>query len=62
MEDAVQERFKRELTSLHNTIASGMILKLVSEMQHRVSSKPLDKVAGLVYLFQTDTIPIYDTE
>ncbi len=39
-----------------------MVLDLFSEMQKRVSTKPLDKVAGLVYLFQTDSIPIYDVE
>ncbi|KAK0447574.1 hypothetical protein EV421DRAFT_2017216 [Armillaria borealis] len=27
-----------------------------------VSTKPLDKVAGLVYLLRTDSIPIYDAE
>ncbi|KAK0447551.1 hypothetical protein EV421DRAFT_147790 [Armillaria borealis] len=31
-------------------------------MQNRVSTKPVDKVAGLVYLLQTDSIPIYDAE
>ncbi|KAK0184863.1 hypothetical protein F5146DRAFT_1006281 [Armillaria mellea] len=31
-------------------------------MRHRVSTKPLDQVAGLVYLLQTDFIPIYDAK
>ncbi|KAK0230046.1 hypothetical protein IW262DRAFT_1488509 [Armillaria fumosa] len=38
------------------------ILGLVSKMKHRVSTKPLDKVAGLVYPLRTDFIPIYDTK
>ncbi len=29
-------------------------------MRDRVSTKPLDKVAGLVYLLRTHFIPIYD--
>ncbi|KAK0462121.1 hypothetical protein IW261DRAFT_1348527, partial [Armillaria novae-zelandiae] len=35
---------------------------LVSEMSHRVSTKPLDKVAGLVNLLRTGSIPIYNTK
>ncbi|PBK94162.1 hypothetical protein ARMGADRAFT_1079645 [Armillaria gallica] len=31
-------------------------------MQHRVSTKPSDKVTGLVYLLETQSIPIYDAE
>ncbi|KAK0421939.1 hypothetical protein EV421DRAFT_1866911 [Armillaria borealis] len=39
-----------------------MTLEIVAQMQHRVSTKPLDKVAGLVYLLRTHSIPIYDAE
>ncbi|KAK0230040.1 hypothetical protein IW262DRAFT_1477675 [Armillaria fumosa] len=41
---------------------SPSILDLVSEMKHGVSTKPLDKVAGLVNLLKTNSIPIYDAE
>ncbi|KAK0447541.1 hypothetical protein EV421DRAFT_1706335, partial [Armillaria borealis] len=58
IDEEVQRRFKR----LRNIIQYGTCLGLVSEMQHRVSTKPLDKVAGLVYLLKTDSIPIYDAE
>ncbi len=62
LEEEVRRRFDGQLTSLRNIIRYGTSLDLVSEMQHRVSTKPLDKVAGLVYLLKTDSIPIYDTE
>ncbi len=58
----VRKRFDEQLISLQKIIASGGALHLVSQMQHRVSKKPLDKVAGLVYLLQTYSIPIYDVE
>ncbi len=32
------------------------------EMQNRVSTKPLDNVAGLAYLLYSHSIPIYDAE
>ncbi|KAK0467654.1 hypothetical protein IW261DRAFT_1518736 [Armillaria novae-zelandiae] len=56
MEESVGRRFDEQLKSLHKRRG----LALVSEMQHRVSTKPLDKVAGLAYLLRTDSIPIYD--
>ncbi|KAK0466471.1 hypothetical protein IW261DRAFT_1521966 [Armillaria novae-zelandiae] len=56
MEESVRRRFDEQLKSLHERRG----VALVSEMQHRVSTKPLDKVAGLAYLLQTDSIPIYD--
>ncbi len=37
-------------------------LDILSEMQNRVSTNPLDKVSGLVYLLCMDSIPIYNTE
>ncbi|KAK0190231.1 hypothetical protein F5146DRAFT_1193612 [Armillaria mellea] len=62
MEKEVQQRFDGQLASLREMIIHRRILDLVSEMQTRVSTKPLDKVAGLVYLLKTDSIPIYDAE
>ncbi|PBK62317.1 hypothetical protein ARMSODRAFT_1024926 [Armillaria solidipes] len=38
------------------------VLEFASEMQNRISTKPLDKVAGLVHLLWTEPIPIYDAE
>ncbi|KAK0467645.1 hypothetical protein IW261DRAFT_1056810 [Armillaria novae-zelandiae] len=56
MEESVRRRFDEQLKSLHERRG----VAFVSEMQHRVSTKPLDKVAGLAYLLQTESIPIYD--
>ncbi|KAK0499350.1 hypothetical protein EDD18DRAFT_1460291 [Armillaria luteobubalina] len=58
----VQKKFSQTLGSLRTMTSSTSksILDLASEMQHRVSTKPLDKVAGLVYLLETRFIPIYD--
>ncbi|KAK0485561.1 hypothetical protein EDD18DRAFT_1426262 [Armillaria luteobubalina] len=56
----VQRRFDEELKSLQRMPESTSILHSVSDMQDRVSTKPLDKVAGLVYPLYPDVIPIYD--
>ncbi|KAK0499357.1 hypothetical protein EDD18DRAFT_1441000 [Armillaria luteobubalina] len=62
MENEVRREFDEKLASLQEIQRCGTTLDFASEMQHRVSTKPVDKVAGLVYLLQTDTIPIYDAE
>ncbi|KAK0479135.1 hypothetical protein IW261DRAFT_1419881 [Armillaria novae-zelandiae] len=38
------------------------VLEHASEMRNRVSSGPLDKVAGLAYLFNLRSIPMYDAK
>ncbi|KAK0230037.1 hypothetical protein IW262DRAFT_1425113 [Armillaria fumosa] len=61
----VQKRFDKKLRSLPVTTPSTpskSILDLANEMQHRVSTKPLDKVAGLVYILEMRSIPVYDTK
>ncbi len=65
MEHAVRTRFDEQLTSLgkiRRVYESINAFYILSEMQNRVSTKPLDRVAGLVYLLQLDFIPIYDAE
>ncbi|SJL16848.1 uncharacterized protein ARMOST_20377 [Armillaria ostoyae] len=62
MDGEVQRRFDEQLTSLWEMIALGRILDLVFEMQNRVSTKPLDKVAGLAYLCDTGSLPIYNAQ
>ncbi|KAK0224356.1 hypothetical protein IW262DRAFT_1459412 [Armillaria fumosa] len=62
MEPEVQRRFDEQLCSLREIRRRGMILEIVAQMQHRVSTKALDKVAGLVYLLGTHSIPIYKPE
>ncbi len=65
MEQAVRTRFDKQLTSLQkirHIYAFITIFDILSEMRNRVSTKPLDRVAGLVYLLKLDFIPIYDAE
>ena len=65
MEQAIRMRFDKQLTSLQkirHIYASITIFDILSEMQNWVSTKPLDRVAGLVYLLKLDFIPIYDAD
>ncbi|KAK0479153.1 hypothetical protein IW261DRAFT_1626337 [Armillaria novae-zelandiae] len=61
-EDDVRKKFDEQLTYLQQIHIRGASLELASEMQNRVSSKPLDKVAGLAYLLGSNCIPIYDAD
>ncbi|KAK0499355.1 hypothetical protein EDD18DRAFT_1460293 [Armillaria luteobubalina] len=62
MDTPVQMRFHKELKSFQRVPASTSIFHYVSDMRIRISTKPLDKVAGLVYLLHPDVIPIYDAK
>ncbi len=62
MDEEVQKRFDEKLAWLRDIREWDMTLEILSEMRNRVSTKPLDKVAGLVYLLRTGSIPIYDAE
>ncbi|PBK58565.1 hypothetical protein ARMSODRAFT_923506, partial [Armillaria solidipes] len=62
MEEELRRRCSERLASLAILQVYGSIFDLVSEMRTRVSTKPLDKVAGLVYLFKTESIPVYHAE
>ncbi|PBK79933.1 hypothetical protein ARMGADRAFT_865002, partial [Armillaria gallica] len=61
MEKQVRSMFNKRLDSLHELRLSALTPdRLVFEMQRRVSTNPVDKVVGLVYLLETESIPIYD--
>ncbi len=65
MEQDVQRRFDEQLFSLRlirHTYVSINIFDILSQMQNRVSTKPLDRVAGLAYLLKLDFIPIYEAK
>ncbi len=62
MEEEIRKTFDEQLTRLREIQKRSMVLELVSEMQNRVSTKSLDKVAGLAYPLFPESIPIYDTE
>ncbi|KAK0437433.1 uncharacterized protein EV420DRAFT_1669813 [Desarmillaria tabescens] len=41
-------------------MSNGSIFYILSQMRNHVSTKPLDKVAGLAYLLRRKSIPIYN--
>ncbi len=62
LDKEVQSRIDEQLSSLRDMQQRGLTFEILSEMKNQVSTKPLDKVAGLVYPLQTYSIPIYDAE
>ncbi|PBK62345.1 hypothetical protein ARMSODRAFT_964208 [Armillaria solidipes] len=62
MEQEVRRKFDEQLTRLRRMQEWPRVLEFASEMQNHISTKPLDKVAGLVHLLRMEPIPIYDAE
>ncbi|KAK0190228.1 hypothetical protein F5146DRAFT_1137061 [Armillaria mellea] len=62
MENDVQRKLNEKLASLQEIQRDGTTLDLAYKMQHWFSTKPVDKVVGLVYLLQMDSILVYDSE
>ncbi len=62
MDNEIRKTFEEQLARLREIRKRGLALEFVSEMQNRVSTKFLDKVAGLVYPLVPESIPIYDAE
>ncbi len=62
MEEEVRKMFDEQLARLRGLQTRDLVLELLLEMQNRVSTKSLDKVAGLAYLLNTKFIPIYNAE
>ncbi|KAK0433517.1 hypothetical protein EV421DRAFT_1426592 [Armillaria borealis] len=50
-------RFHKQLQSTHQV--AFLAFRALEEMQHRVSTNPVDKIAGLAFLMVPDTIPAY---
>ncbi|KAK0445303.1 uncharacterized protein EV420DRAFT_1339948 [Desarmillaria tabescens] len=59
-EEEMLTRVHEQLELLRDMRRSGTPFTILSEMRNRVSTKPLDKVAGLIYLLDAKSIPIYD--
>ncbi|KAK0432421.1 hypothetical protein EV421DRAFT_2023981 [Armillaria borealis] len=57
MEEAIRARIQKQL-SLSQDLDASVVEKL-SAMQKRVSTNPVDRIAGLTYLMLTDGIPAY---
>ncbi|PBK90906.1 hypothetical protein ARMGADRAFT_994892 [Armillaria gallica] len=63
MEQGKKKRPKlleKKLASLRQMQRQESIFHVLSHMQRRKSTNPVDKVAGLIYLFYSQYIPIYD--
>ncbi|KAK0193163.1 hypothetical protein F5146DRAFT_1000259 [Armillaria mellea] len=51
---------EKKLASLRHMQRQESIFHILSQMQRRKSTNPVDKVAGLIYMFYSQYIPIYD--
>ncbi|KAK0493678.1 hypothetical protein EDD18DRAFT_1177964 [Armillaria luteobubalina] len=60
MEEEIRARFHKELESLRLMRRNTSVVDVLRQMQTRVSTNPMDRVAGLVYLLESRYIPVYD--
>ncbi|SJL16906.1 uncharacterized protein ARMOST_20436 [Armillaria ostoyae] len=60
LEEDIRVMFHAQLASLRKMRDSHLVFDVLSEMKKRVSTKPLDKVAGLEYLLDLNYLPMYD--
>ncbi|KAK0447569.1 hypothetical protein EV421DRAFT_2017211 [Armillaria borealis] len=58
-DDSISGTFDEQLNSLGDL---WLVENALSQMQKRVSTNPMDRVAGLAYLLDTKYIPTYDAE
>ncbi|KAK0457546.1 uncharacterized protein EV420DRAFT_502406 [Desarmillaria tabescens] len=58
----IRDLFEKKLASLRQMHREESIFSLLSQMQKRKSTYPVDEVAGLVYFFYSQYIPIYDAD
>ncbi|KAK0230076.1 hypothetical protein IW262DRAFT_376973 [Armillaria fumosa] len=62
MEEVIRGRFNKELQVLQKMQRNNSVLDILSQMRNRVSTNPVDRVAGLAYLFDSTSIPMYDAD
>ncbi|KAK0447576.1 hypothetical protein EV421DRAFT_1786793 [Armillaria borealis] len=62
MEGVVQRRFKEQLQALQKMQRNNSVLGILSHMRDRVSTNPVDRIAGLAYLLDSTHLPTYDME
>ncbi|PBK85020.1 hypothetical protein ARMGADRAFT_1169769 [Armillaria gallica] len=60
LEEDIQVTFREQLASLRQIRESHIVFDVLSEMKNWVSTKPLDKIAGLGYILDLRYLPIYD--
>ncbi|KAK0445292.1 uncharacterized protein EV420DRAFT_1572252 [Desarmillaria tabescens] len=58
--EEIRTRVHERLHFLLRVRSNRAIFDILSEMQHRMASSPLDKVAGLIHILRAKFIPIYD--
>ncbi len=58
LDEDARRIFERRLSALKEMRDSG-IFEVLRQMQNRVSTNPVDRVAGLAYLLETGPIPAY---
>ncbi|KAK0443702.1 uncharacterized protein EV420DRAFT_1023203 [Desarmillaria tabescens] len=59
VEEDVRARFHDQLSSLESMRSDHSVFDVLSRMQNRASTYPVDKVAGLAHLLQSLEIPAY---
>ncbi|KAK0447038.1 uncharacterized protein EV420DRAFT_1569619 [Desarmillaria tabescens] len=60
MEEEIRTKFHGQLASLQLMRRDNSVVDVLSQMQGRVSTNPMDRVVGLVYLLDSRYMPIYD--
>ncbi|SJL08095.1 uncharacterized protein ARMOST_11457 [Armillaria ostoyae] len=60
--EVLQVCFEEKLSWLHRKNGQHRVYDVLSQMQERVSTNPVDKVAGMAYLLHSDSIPAYHGE
>ncbi|PBL04165.1 hypothetical protein ARMGADRAFT_953326 [Armillaria gallica] len=58
-ETGVLTQFHKQFKSLRSRFWNGELFGALADMQERVSTNPVDKVAGLAFLLQPKAIPAY---
>ncbi len=60
MEEEIRRKFQEQLESLRLMRKDNSMVDVLRQMQRRVSTSPMDRVASLVYLLESRYIPVYD--
>ncbi len=62
MEEVIQRRFNEQLQGLQKMQRNNSVLDMLTRMRDRVSTNPVDRIAGLAYLLDSTHLPTYDAE
>ncbi|KAK0199646.1 hypothetical protein DFS33DRAFT_1363873 [Desarmillaria ectypa] len=58
-DEELRARFEKQLSSLRKIHGEQHMYDVLSQMQKRVSTNPVDRVAGMAYLLESEFIPAY---